>query len=88
MTTPVTRTPGRALPDQKTLLAWVFAARALLAATTLFLATVAWAGHSERWTAVGAGVCLALLLTLYGYWSAWRRRRDVRDPFLFCQAVS
>jgi two-component system sensor histidine kinase PilS (NtrC family) len=87
MTAPLTGAPGRALPDQRTLLAWVFAARLLLAATALVLSSLAWAGHSERWTAVAAGVGLALLLTVYGYWSVWRRRRELRDPFLFCQAV-
>jgi two-component system sensor histidine kinase PilS (NtrC family) len=87
MTAPDTRTPGRALPDQRTLLAWVFAARLVLVAALLLLSALAWSGRSGRWPAVAGGVCLALLLTALGYWLVWRRRREPRDAFLFCQAV-
>jgi len=87
MTAPDSRAPDRPLPDQRTLLAWVFGARLLLAASTLVLAAVWWKGHAGRWPAVLGGVALALLLTGYGYWSLWQRRRPPTDPFLFLQAA-
>jgi two-component system sensor histidine kinase PilS (NtrC family) len=75
------------LPDQKTLLAWVFGARMLLVVATLLLSSFVWTGQPGRWPAVGAGVCLAVALTAYGYWYTWRQGRVPGDPFLFCQAV-
>jgi two-component system, NtrC family, sensor histidine kinase PilS len=87
MTTPDARAPRVALPDQRTLLAWVFGARLFLAATTLLLATFVWTGRPGRWSVVAGGVSVALLLTGYGYWSLWRRRGAPTDLFLFCQAA-
>jgi two-component system sensor histidine kinase PilS (NtrC family) len=87
MTTPETPTPDRALPAQRTLLAWVFGARMVLAFTTLLLSALAWTGQTGRWPAVVGGVCLAVALTAYGYWYLWRRGRTPGDAFLLCQAV-
>ena len=88
MTSPAPRTtPGRALPDQKTLLAWVFAARLGLTFAILLLSGLSWTGQAGRWPLVGAGVALALALTLYGYWAIWRKGLPPGDPFLFSQAV-
>jgi two-component system, NtrC family, sensor histidine kinase PilS len=87
MTSPITRTPDRALPGQKTLLAWVFGARLLLAIVILLLSALAWTEQPARWPAVAVGVCLVVGLTGYGYWFAWRRRRVPGDAFLFCQAI-
>jgi two-component system sensor histidine kinase PilS (NtrC family) len=87
MTAPESRAPDRALPDQRTLLAWVFGARLLIVVSTLVLAAVWWTGRTGRWPPVLAGVCLSLALTGYGYWSRWRQRLPSTDPFLFAQAV-
>jgi two-component system sensor histidine kinase PilS (NtrC family) len=87
MTTPVTTAHDRALPDQRILLAWVFGARAVIALTTLLLSAFGWRGQAGRWPVVIAGVLLTLLLTGYGYWHVWRRRRAPGDGFLFFQAL-
>ncbi len=88
MTPPVPRSSARALPDQQTLLAWVFAGRALLAATALALAVFAWPETPGVFPAIGLGVLAALGLTAFGYWSVWRRGRLPGELFLFCQAAA
>jgi two-component system sensor histidine kinase PilS (NtrC family) len=87
MTLPVPTTPTRALPDPQRLLAWVFGGRALLAAAALVLAVVAWSDERGVWPAVGLGVLAAAALTVYGYWSVWRKGRLPSERFLFCQAA-
>jgi two-component system sensor histidine kinase PilS (NtrC family) len=76
------------LPDQQTLLAWVFGARVLLAVTALVLAAVVWSGQPGLWPAMGLGVLLAAALTVYGYWSVWRKGNPPSDFLLFCQAIA
>ncbi|HEY7683597.1 MAG TPA: ATP-binding protein [Gemmatimonadales bacterium] len=87
MTTPVARPPGRVLPDQQRLLAWVLGARIVLAVTCVTLSVLVWTGHPERWPVLGAGLLLAAVLTAHAYWFVWRQRRMPGDPYLFCQAV-
>jgi two-component system sensor histidine kinase PilS (NtrC family) len=87
MTPPVPASPARALPDPQRLLAWVFGGRALLVAAALVLAVVAWSGQPGVWPAVVLSVLAATGLTVYGYWSVWRRGRLPSEPFLFCQAT-
>lgn len=87
MTTPEATTPDRALPDQRTLLAWVFGARAVLAGTVLVLSAVSWRDQAGRWPAVTTGVLAAVLLTAIGHWYVWRRRQTPGDAFLLFQAM-
>ena len=62
MTTPVATAPDRAFPDQRTLLAWAFGARAVFAITILLLSATMWRDQQGRWPLVGAGVLVAALL--------------------------
>ena len=87
MTTPVATAPDRAFPDQRTLLAWVFGARAVFAITILLLSATMWRDQQGRWPLVAAGVLVAALLTAFGHWYVWRRKRTPGDVFLFFQAL-
>ncbi|HTS89808.1 MAG TPA: ATP-binding protein [Gemmatimonadales bacterium] len=87
MTTPVTRSSHRALPDQRTLLVWVFSVRSVLVLVTLLLASLVWRAHEQPWGPVGLGVALALALVGYGLWHLRRRPGELGDGFLFCQAL-
>ena len=46
-----------------------------------------WRDQPGRWPAVAAGVLVAVLLTAYGHWYVWRRKRTPGDAFLFFQAL-
>ncbi|HXI20160.1 MAG TPA: ATP-binding protein, partial [Gemmatimonadales bacterium] len=77
----------RALPDQKTLLSWVFGARLLLAVLTLILGSLVWTSRPGLSFIVSLGVLLAFVLTVYGYWYVWLRNGIPGQVFLFFQAV-
>lgn len=86
MTAASPRSPDRALPDQQTLLGWVFAARLVLAVTILVLASLVWTREPGLSFLVSLAVLLAFILTVYGYWFATLRRKQPKDLFFFCQA--
>jgi hypothetical protein len=87
MTSATTRPSDRTLPDQKTLLKWVFGARLLLAVTILVLASLVWTSQPGLSFLVSLAVLFAFVLTAYGYWSVQLRARQPGDIFLLCQAV-
>jgi len=78
----------RALPDQKTLLSWVFGARVFLAVTTLVLASLVWTSEPGQSFLVSLAVLLVLVLTAYGYWYVWLRHRSPGQLFFFFQALA
>ena len=81
------RQSARGLPDQKTLLSWVFGARLLLAVATLVLASLRWTEDPRLSFLVSLGVLFAVILTVYGYWLVWLRHRSPGTLFFFLQAV-
>lgn len=87
MTPATARSSDRALPDQKTLLGWVFGARLVLAVTILVLAALVWTTEPGLSFLVSLVVLFAVVLTAYGYWFACLRERPARDLFLLCQAA-
>ncbi len=87
MTPATAGSSDRALPDQKTLLGWVFAARLVLAVTTLVLASLVWTSQPGLSFLVSLCVLLAFVLTAYGYWFVVLKGRQPGDFFLFCQAL-
>jgi two-component system sensor histidine kinase PilS (NtrC family) len=88
MTPATARTSDRALPDQKTLLGWVFGARLVLAVTILVLAALVWTSQPGTSFLVSLAVLFAFVLTAYGYWFVQLRARQPGDLFLFCQALA
>ncbi len=87
MTSATARTPDRALPDQKTLLGWVFGARLALAVAILVLAALVWTVSREQRFLVSVVVLSAFVLTAYGHWFVRIRGRQPGDLFLLCQAL-
>jgi two-component system, NtrC family, sensor histidine kinase PilS len=81
------RQSTRALPDQKTLLSWVFGARLVLAVATLVLASLEWTSQPGLSFLVSLGVLFAFVLTVYGYWLVWLRHRAPGQLFFLLQAL-
>lgn len=81
------RQSARGLPDQKTLLSWIFGARLVLAVSTLFIASLSWTEEPRLSFLVSIGVLFAFVLTVYGYWLVWLRHRSPGTLFFFLQAV-
>ncbi|HKV73684.1 MAG TPA: ATP-binding protein [Gemmatimonadales bacterium] len=76
------------LPDQRTLLLWVFAARVLSAAGLLVGAALFWTTDPQLSFIVSVAVILALTLTAYGYWSVALRNNQPGHFFLVIQALT
>jgi two-component system, NtrC family, sensor histidine kinase PilS len=81
------RQSARGLPDQKTLLSWVFSARLILAVATLVIASLEWTTEPRLSFLVSLGVLLAFVLTVYGYWLVWLRHRAPGGLFFYLQAL-
>ncbi len=81
------RQSARGLPDQKTLLSWIFGARLVLAVSTLFVASLSWTEEPRLSFLVSVGVLFAFVLTVYGYWLVWLRHRSPGTLFFFLQAL-
>jgi two-component system sensor histidine kinase PilS (NtrC family) len=75
------------LPDQRTLLSWVFIGRLMLALATLLLAALDWTERADRSFMVAVGVLFVLLITAYGAWAVLVRRQAVTRGFLQIQAL-
>jgi two-component system sensor histidine kinase PilS (NtrC family) len=82
------RAPGRTLPDQRTLLSWIFIGRILAAVGLLTAASLIWTTEPAVSFIVSVTVLLAFILTAYGYWAI--RLSDVRPGrlFLYVQAMA
>jgi two-component system sensor histidine kinase PilS (NtrC family) len=87
MATSPPRQSARGLPDQKTLLSWVFGARVLLAVATLIIASLEWTSEPRLSFLVSLGVLFAFVLTVYGYWLVWLRHRAPGALFFYLQAL-
>jgi two-component system sensor histidine kinase PilS (NtrC family) len=81
------RQSSRGLPDQKTLLSWVFGGRLILAVATLVIASLQWTSRPGLSFLVSLGVLFAFVLTVYGYWLVWLRHRSPGSVFFFLQAL-
>lgn len=80
--------PKQTLPDQRTLLLWVFAARVLAAAGLLVGAALFWTTDPQLSFIVSIAVIMALTLTAYGYWITALRVRRTGLVFLLAQALT
>jgi two-component system sensor histidine kinase PilS (NtrC family) len=90
--TPVAVPPGRrglgwALPSPRRLIAWLFAARMVLAVATLLGASLSWTRSPDISFIVTISVLLAFTVTAHGWWAVWIKHRDMGPVFLTVQAV-
>jgi two-component system sensor histidine kinase PilS (NtrC family) len=90
--TPVAVPPGRrglgwALPSPRRLIAWLFAARMVLAVATLLGASLSWTRSPDISFIVTISVLLAFTVTAYGWWAVWIKNREMGPVFLTVQAV-
>ncbi|MFI5210758.1 MAG: PAS domain-containing protein, partial [Gemmatimonadales bacterium] len=76
------------LPDPRTLLLWVFAARVLAAAALLIGAALVWTTTPQLSFIASVAVILALTLTAYGFWVVRIRNQSVGPVFLLAQALT
>ena len=65
---PVPRRPAKSLPDQRTLLTWLFAGRLLLALAMLIGASVVSSTRPAAAFVVSIGILVAFAITVYGAW--------------------
>ncbi len=84
---PPKRAPGRVLPNQRTLLSWIFAARLAVAVATLVGASLLWTETPDLAFLVSVSVLLAFTVTVYGWWATWVREIVPGVGFLLVQAV-
>jgi two-component system sensor histidine kinase PilS (NtrC family) len=85
---PDRRGAGRStLPDQRTLLSWLFVGRLVLAVGVLLGAGLVWNERPQESRLVSAAVVVALLFTAYGAWAVFLRQRRPGHGFLFLQAA-
>jgi two-component system sensor histidine kinase PilS (NtrC family) len=84
---PLPARPAPTLPDQRTLLSWLFAGRLVLALATLVRAALGWTERPDVSFLVTLGVLFALLITAYGAWHILVRRYQPSPVFLQIQAL-
>jgi len=85
---PDRRRPGRSsLPDQRTLLSWLFVGRLVLAVGVLLGAGLVWTERPREAFLVSVAVVIALMFTAYGAWATVLRRRKPGNTLLFIQAL-
>ena len=78
---------GWALPSPRRLIAWLFAARMVLAVATLLGASLSWTRSPDISFIVTISVLLAFTVTAYGWWAVWIKNRETGPLFLAVQAV-
>lgn len=85
---PDRRRVGRStLPDQRTLLSWLFVGRLVLAVGILLGAGLVWTERPRESFLVSLAVVIALLVTGYGAWRVFLRQRPAGNGFLMVQAL-
>src|SRR5215216_75202 len=85
---PDRRRPGKnTLPDQRTLLTWLFAGRLVLATGVLLGAGLVWTERPQESFIVSVSVVFALMFTLYGAGTIFLLRRKPTSAFFFIQAL-
>lgn len=84
---PDQRAGRSSLPDQRTLLSWLFIGRMTLAVGSLMGAGLVWTERPQESFLVSVTVVVALTFTAYGFYIVhWRRRRP-GQTFLLVQAL-
>jgi two-component system sensor histidine kinase PilS (NtrC family) len=84
---PDQRAGRSSLPDQRTLLSWLFIGRMTLAVGSLMGAGLVWTERPQESFLVSVTVVVALTFTAYGFYIVhWRRRRP-GQTFLLFQAL-
>jgi two-component system sensor histidine kinase PilS (NtrC family) len=78
---------GWVLPSARRLIAWLFAARMVLAVAILLGASLAWTRSPDVSFIVTISVLLAFTVTAYGWWAVWIKNRESGPVFLATQAV-
>jgi two-component system, NtrC family, sensor histidine kinase PilS len=87
-TVPDRRRPGKnTLPDQRTLLTWLFGGRLVLATGVLLGAGLVWTERPQEAFIVSIAVVFALVFTLYGAGTVFLLRRAPTNVFFFIQAL-
>jgi two-component system sensor histidine kinase PilS (NtrC family) len=87
-TVPDRRRPGKnTLPDQRTLLTWLFGGRLVLATGVLLGAGLVWTERPQESFIVSIAVVFALVFTLYGAGTVFLLRRAPTNAFFFIQAL-
>jgi two-component system sensor histidine kinase PilS (NtrC family) len=87
-TVPDRRRPGKnTLPDQRTLLTWLFGGRLVLATGVLLGAGLVWTERPQESFFVSVAVVFALVFTLYGAGTVFLLRRAPSNRFFLVQAL-
>ncbi|HZA99046.1 MAG TPA: ATP-binding protein [Gemmatimonadales bacterium] len=87
-TVPDRRRPGKnTLPDQRTLLTWLFGGRLVLATGVLLGAGLVWTERPQESFIVSVAVVFALVFTLYGAGTVFLLRRTPSNTFFLVQAL-
>src|SRR3954465_3375289 len=81
------RTGRSSLPDQRTLLSWVFVGRLILAVGVLMGAGLVWTERPQESFLVSVSVVIALTFTAYGAWVVHLQHREAGNYFLVVQAI-
>jgi two-component system sensor histidine kinase PilS (NtrC family) len=86
-TVPDRRRPGKnTLPDQRTLLTWLFVGRLVLATGVLLGAGLVWTERPQESFIVSVAVVFALVFTGYGVGTVFLLRRTPTNAFFLIQA--
>src|SRR3954463_10152283 len=86
-TVPDRRRPGKnTLPDQRTLLTWLFVGRLVLATGVLLGAGLVWTERPQESFIVSVAVVFALVFTGYGVGTVFLLRRAATNAFFLIQA--
>src|SRR5215211_9451864 len=81
-TVPDRRRPGKnTLPDQRTLLTWLFAGRLVLATGVLLWAALVWTERAQESFIVSVVVVFALVFTGYGVGTVFLLKRRAGNAF-------
>ena len=75
------------LPDQRTLLSWLFVGRLILAVGVLMGAGLVWTERPRESFLVSVAVVIALTFTAYGAWTVHLQRKRAGNAFLLVQAL-
>src|SRR5436305_236695 len=87
-TVPDRRRPGKnTLPDQRTLLTWLFGGRLVLATGVLLGAGLVWTERPQESFIVSVAVVFALVFTGYGVGTIFLLRRTPTNAFFLFQAL-
>jgi two-component system sensor histidine kinase PilS (NtrC family) len=87
-TVPERRQPGKnTLPDQRTLLTWLFVGRLVLATGVLLGAGLVWTERPQEAFIVSVAVVFALVFTGYGAGTVFLLRRAPTNAFFLIQAL-